>query len=395
MLPRSVTQSQGRKASPVASSFDRGAVGTVLICVAVVLVGCGRSDSSAPASQQAAEVRIALSDAGCEPQPASVPAGPVRFVITNSGAPHVTEAELLRDGKIVGEKEGVKPGTSGDLVLRLEGGGTYSVHCAGSAKNDWPLTVTDGSGQSGSGAANATLAAATQGYHDYVVTEVDQLVTTTKQFTDAVRAGDMDKAKQLFPVARVHYESIEPVAESFGDLDPEIDARIDDVDNPVNWTGFHRIEKALWQDNTLNGMSPLADKLDADIATLKSKVATETYQPAQLGNGAGELLNEVSTTKVTGEEERYSHTDLWDFAANIDGARKCFELLKPALTAKDPALAQQLEARFTEVADSLSKYRQGDGYVDYSTVTQDQRRQLADAVNALAEPMSQVAGRVV
>jgi iron uptake system component EfeO len=361
----------------------------------VALAGCGRSETAAPVRQQATEIKITLSDAGCEPQPASVPAGPVRFVITNSDAPHVTEAELLRDGKIVGEKEGVKPGSSGDLVLRLDNGGAYSVHCAGGAKNTWPLTVTGGAGQPGTGPARAALAAATQGYHDYVVSEVDQFVTSTKQFTDAVRAGDMDKAKQLFPVARVHYERVEPVAESFGDLDPEIDARIDDVDNPANWTGYHRIEKALWQDKTLDGMSPLADKLDADVATLKSKVATETYQPAQLGNGAGELLNEVSTKKVTGEEDRYSHTDLWDFAANVDGARKCFELLKPVLEAKDPALAQQLEARFADVADSLAKYRQGDGYVDYSTVTQDQRRQLANAVNALAEPLSQVAGRVV
>jgi iron uptake system component EfeO len=242
---------------------------------------------------------------------------------------------------------------------------------------------------------NASLAVATQGYHDYVVSEVDQLATATTQFTDAVRAGDMDKAKQMFPLARLHYESIEPVAESFGDLDSSIDARIDDVDNPADWTGFHRIEKAMWQDKTLAGMSPMADKLDVDVVSLKSKVAGETYQPAQLANGAGELLNEVSTKKVTGEEDRYSHTDLWDFAANVDGARKCFELLKPTLATKNPDLVQRLDARFADVADKLSKYRQGDGYVDYSTVAQDQRRGLADAVNALAEPLSKVAGSVV
>jgi iron uptake system component EfeO len=221
------------------------------------------------------------------------------------------------------------------------------------------------------------------------------LATATKQFTDAVRAGDMNKAKQTFPLARVHYESIEPVAASFGDLDPSIDARIDDVDNPADWTGFHRIEKAMWQDKTLDGMSPMADKLDADMITLKSKVAGETYQTAQLANGAVELLNEVSTKKVTGEEDRYSHTDLWDFAANVDGARKCFELLKPALAAKDPDLARRLEGRFTDVTDKLSTHRQGDAYVDYSTVPEDQRRGLADAVNALAEPLSRVAGLVV
>jgi iron uptake system component EfeO len=367
--------------------------GAVLLASTVALVaGCSGPAQLAP---PATEVKISLSDSGCEPKPASVPAGPVTFSITNSGSRFVTEVELLRENRILGEKESLTPGMSGSFSLRLDDGGTYLIHCAGGATNSWPFTVTGGSGQPGTAPGNASLLAATQGYHDYVVAEVDQFVPATKQFTDAVRAGDMDKAKQMFPLARLHYESIEPVAESFGDLDPSIDARIDDVDNPADWTGFHRIEKAMWQDKTLAGMGPVADKLDADVITLKAKVAGETYQTAQLANGAVELLNEVSTKKVTGEEDRYSHTDLGDFAANVDGARKCFELLKPALAAKDPDLAQRLEARFTDVADKLSKYRQGDGYVDYSTVPEDQRRELADAVNALAEPLSRVAGLVV
>ena len=148
-------------------------------------------------------------------------------------------------------------------------------------------------------------------------------------------------------------------------------------------------------DKSLAGMTPIADQLDKDIATLQSKVATETYQPAQLANGAGELLNEVSTSKVTGEEDRYSHTDLSDFEANIGGARKAFELLQPALVAKDPDLARQLEARFTAISQELEQYKKGDTYVDYSTVPDAARRVLADRVNSLAEPLSQVAGKVV
>lgn len=282
-----------------------------------------------------------------------------------------------------------------EAAILLASAAVLVAACGGPAGTQPTATVTSGSGQPSTGLGNASLAAATQGYHDYVVTEVDQLATATKQFTDAVRAGDMDKARLTFPLARLHYERIEPVAESFGDLDPGIDARLDDAANPAGWTGFHRIEKAMWQDKTLDGMNPIADKLDADMVTLKTKVAGETYQTAQLANGAVELLNEVSTKKVTGEEDRYSHTDLWDFAANVDGARKCFELLQPAWAARDPDLAHRIEARFTDVADKLSKHRQGDGYVDYSTVAEDRRRELADAVNALAEPLSRVAGLVV
>jgi iron uptake system component EfeO len=360
----------------------------------LVLAACGSPGGTAAApapAEPTTTVKIALSDAGCQPTPDTVPGGPVTFAVTNAGSAAVTEAELQKDGKILGEKENVTAGIDGTFALRLDSG-TYSMYCPGATKDTWSFTV---SGAAPTAAADTSLTDATSKYHDYVVTEVDTLTTTTKAFTDAVRAGDIAKAKTLFAPARVHYEDIEPVAESFGDLDPDIDARIDDVPDPTKWTGFHRIEKALWTDNSLAGMTPMADKLDADVATLKSKVATNTYQPAELANGASDLLTEVSTTKVTGEEDRYSHTDLWDFAANIAGAREAFELLKPALAVKDPDLAQQLDARFTDVTAGLAKFQQGDGYVDYSTVAEPDRRKLADAVNALAEPLSKVAGKVV
>lgn len=243
--------------------------------------------------------------------------------------------------------------------------------------------------------ADPQLAAVTARYHDYVVAEVAALQTTTSAFTDAIRAGDMAKAKALYAPARMHYEDIEPVVESLGELGDEIDARIDDVSDPAKWTGFHRIEKGLWADGSLAGMSAFANQLDLDLEALKVRVARATYRPADLADGAGELLTAVSTTKVTGEEDRYSHTDLWDVAANISGAQQAFELLKLALAAQDPDLVQQLEARFADVTAGLEKYRQGAGYVDYSTVAQPQRRALADAVNALAEPLSQVAAKVV
>jgi iron uptake system component EfeO len=323
-----------------------------------------------------------------------VPSGATAFDVTNSGSAKVTEAELMRDGRIVGEKESLTPGLSGSFALRLDPG-RYSIYCPGAARDTWPFTVTPGKAGAGAAANEPELAQATQAYHGYVVSEVDQLASAAKAFTAAVRAGDIGGAKAAYAPARQHYETIEPVAESFGDLDPRIDARADRVADPNQWTGFHRIEKALWEENSLAGMAPLADQLDADIATLRRKVATETYQPAQLANGASELLTEVSTSKVTGEEDRYSHTDLWDFAANIAGAQKVFELLKPALTAKDPALAERIEARFAGVNSALSRYRQGDGWVPYTAVPESQRRQLANVVNALAEPLSKVAGQVV
>jgi iron uptake system component EfeO len=245
--------------------------------------------------------------------------------------------------------------------------------------------------------AGSTTAAdaATAAYRQYVIGEVDLLTAANRRFTDALRAGDLATAKALFAPARYHYETIEPVAESFGSLDPEIDARIDDVDDPATWTGFHRIEKILWVDGTTKGTAVLADRLDKDIARLKALVATETYQPAQLANGATGLLDEVAKSKVTGEEDRYSHTDLSDFAANLAGSYQAFSLLKPILATKDPSLAATVDARFKQVQNSLAGHQNGTSYVSYTTIDMTTRKSLAQEVDALAEPLSQVAAVVV
>ena len=386
--------------SPPAHPRRRGGAAVGALAAAVVTAGLLAACSSGSGDQaaQGSKVTMTLSDAGCAPQPASVPAGPVVFTVTNSGTAKVTEGEIQKDNRILGEKENVVAGLSSDFSLRLDPG-TYTVYCPGAAQDTAPLTVT-GQGGASPAPVEASLASATAGYKQYAVGEVAALVPAARQFTDAVRAGDVAAAQKAYAPARFHYEQIEPVAESFGDLDPAIDQRIADVEPGTEWTGFHRIEQALWVNRSTAGMAPIADKLDADIAKLQSLVGTAEYQPAQLANGASELLTEVSTSKVTGEEDAYSHTDLSDFDANITGAQKAFELLKPSLQAKDPALATQLQARFTGITDELQPFRTGEaapgvpGYVDYSTVNDAQRRVLADRVNALAEPLSQVSGKV-
>jgi iron uptake system component EfeO len=195
----------------------------------------------------------------------------------------------------------------------------------------------------------------------------------------------------LYGPARIPYERIEPVAESFADLDPAIDGRIDDAPSPEEFTGFHRIEQALWETGSLEGMTPVAEQLLADVVRLQDLVADESYQPAQLANGSAELLDEISASKITGEEERYSHIDLLDFQANLEGSRYAFDLLRPALVEVDPELEATLVERFDALQADLDAYRSGDGFVLYTELTEAQTRELAQAVAAVAEPMATVA----
>jgi iron uptake system component EfeO len=231
-------------------------------------------------------------------------------------------------------------------------------------------------------------------YRAYVTAQVADSIEKSEQLVAAIQADDVAEAKSLYAPSRVGWESIEPVAAAFGDLDPRLDLREADVQAGDTWTGWHVIEKALWEDNTTEGMEEVGETLLDDLDELAESVKAVVITPTAMANGAKELLDEVAAGKITGEEEAFSHTDLWDFKANLDGARKVFDLLKPIAAKNDAALAEKLETEFDDVDEALEAYEKGDGYVSYETVTEAQRKELTDVVNALGEPLSQLAGAV-
>lgn len=241
----------------------------------------------------------------------------------------------------------------------------------------------------------ADLTAEQQQYKEFALEQLDQFVLKTDEFVQAVQAGDIEKAKALYAPARMFFERSEPVAETFGDLDPRIDARLADLQDEgkeEEWSGYHKIEFGLWEENTTVGYEDVAAQLLNDTKELRAKVETVDVTSELMITGAVDLLNEVSTSKITGEEEIYSHTDLYDFKANIEGAEKIFEIFKPTLTEKDATLAQTLEERFKTVNDLLAKHEDGQGgYISYLELTTDDTKALSEAVDQLGEPLSQMA----
>jgi iron uptake system component EfeO len=382
----------------VSGSWSRkGAAAIVAALVLITAAGCGGSSSKS--SPGATTVAMKLSDKGCTPASISIPAGPVTFNVSNEGSAKVTEFEFKNDrGIILGERENVVEGIDSSFSLTV-GPGTYVLSCPNGNPHDIGVLTATGKPTAPRATVSAkALDKATAGYHDYIVDQATKLLAGTKTFVAALDRGDLAGAKSQFGPLRAYYESIEPVAESFGDLDPAIDARINDVPNVKSWTGFHRIERILWEQNTTRGTAPYAARLLRDVTTLHTKVKTLTYQPAQLANGAVELLNEVAGSKITGEEDRYSHTDLSDFEANVAGAREAFVLLRPALVDRgDGALAKTLDARFAAVEKGLAPYKRSTplGWALYGELTPKDRKTLAQAVDALAEPLSTVAAKVI
>ena len=382
------------------------AVAVLALVVVPLTAGCV---SNAPASGGAGTIGVESSATECRLSAGTAPAGTITFQVKNTGD-EVTEFYLLgADGvRIVGEVENIGPGVTRDLVVQAAPG-AYLAACKPGMVGDGirsPFTVTGAGGSaSPSGASSQQLADAEAAYVAYVREHAADLIAGTRSFADAYAAGDDDAARDQYAATRVHWESIEPVAESFGDLDPLLDAREADLAEGDAWSGWHLIEKDLWppapEANGGTAYVPLTTTQRAaaakDLVAYTQQLVDKVNAPAftfaafQIANGAKELLDEVATGKVTGEEEIWSHTDLWDFQANVDGAKQAFEVLEAVASARDPELVETLETRFDELNALLATHGSlASGFKAYDELSAAEVQALAAAVDAVGEPLSRL-----
>lgn len=389
------------------------ATGTI---AALALAGC------VPNAQPGdAALNVTITDDACDVSAATAAAGNITFALTNDGT-DVNEFEILADDqlRIVGEKENVVPGATVDYTVQLDPG-TYYTACkfqlVGAPIGLAEFTVT-GEAVAVDADEQELIDEAVADYVAYVKSQAGELIPAVSAFADAYVAGDDAAARDLFAATRVFYERIEPTAEAFGDLDPKIDYReVDAVAEGLDWTGFHRMEKDLWPPaegdlnsdgrsafldwtpSTPDQRAEFAEQLVADVQSLYDLVYADdfTVTLADISNGAIGLLDEVAVGKITGEEDWWSHTDLTDFAANVQGAEVAFGNVKANAASKgEEALVTEIQEQFDALEALLARYGSiEDGFTPYDEVTDAQRNELSDGVNALAEPLSQLTAAVL
>ncbi len=380
-----------------------------VVALTPVLAACGTesTDSDGGKDGDARSLTVSSTEDDCELSATEAPAGTLTFDVTNNGS-QVTEFYLLgEDGlRIVAEVENIGPQNTAPLTVNAPAG-DYITACKPGMRGEGiraDFTVTDSDEEVEVSEDDAELIEQAQAnYSAYVEDQSAQLLVKTREFVELYKAGDQDDAaRELYPDARTHWERIETVAESFGDLDPKMDAREADLEPGQQWTGWHAIEKDLWparaekyQAFTPEERAAYADDLLANTEILDKRIQKLEYPVDAIANGSRGLLEEVATGKVTGEEEYWSRTDLWDFQANVDGAYVGFEGVKALLEKKDPDLADELQTRFDELQALLDQHRVGDGFKYYDELSEDEIKDLADAVNALSEPLSRLTAAVV
>ncbi|CCK30536.1 lipoprotein [Streptomyces davaonensis JCM 4913] len=342
-------------------------------------------------------VHVTATDDKCEVSTKEFPAGHVELAIENKGS-KVTEVYILfPDDRVVTERENIGPGTKQRVTAEVKAG-DYQIACKPGMKGDGIRQAVKATGGGKAAKRDPRLDKAVAAYRQYVQQQADETLPLAETFAKAVKDGDLEAAKKAYAPSRIGWERTEPVAESFGDIDPKVDIREDGLEGQ-KWTGWHKLEKSLWHDKKITEADKgLADQLITDLKDWQNRVGKAEITPTSMANGAKELLDEVATGKVTGEEERYSHTDLVDFKANVEGAEKSYELLKPVAKENDPSLTTELDKQFAALDTLLDKYRADkDSYefTSYDKVGDADRKDLSDAVNALAEPLSKLAAAVV
>ncbi|MGV0397580.1 iron uptake system protein EfeO [Corynebacterium suicordis] len=360
------------------------------LAASLLLAGCADK-----AEEGAAAIDVKADDTTCELGSTETSTGSTTFNVTNSGTKINEFYVMTSGGRILGEVENIGPGASRTLIVEFQEAGDYTTLCKPGMVGEGisgTLKVTGDDVNSAEG--DAALTESVDNYTSYVRSQTKNLQDVTENFTAAIQAGDVEKAKELFPQVRTPYERIEPVAESFpDDLDPRIDLREADLAEGDKWTGFHRIEKDLWVEGKITDETKqMADQLSKDIQELIDGVNADDFKltPVQIASGAQGLLDEIATSKITGEEDIFSHTDLYDFQANLEGSKAAIASLEKPMEERKPGMLKEINSRFDAVQSELNKHREGEGFVSYDKVSESDRKALSTALDHLTEEVSKV-----
>ncbi|WP_422097792.1 iron uptake system protein EfeO [Variovorax sp.] len=352
------------------------------------------SNHARQAPPKAADNAVTVTIRGnvCEPNEITVPAGRTTFTIVNQSN-RALEWEILDGVMVVEERENIAPGFSQTMTVKLQPG-DFAITCGLLSNPRGKLRVTP-SAASEAEAARPSLVnyvGALAEYQTFLRLEAGTLEDAVRALADAVQAGDLRQARALYAPAHQAYKRIEPMAELFADLDTRINARADYFEKreaDAGFTGFHRIEYALYGQNDLKPLAPVVAQLIADIGVLKERLRGLNMPPERLASSASKLLRRVADNLPAGGEDHYGHAELANLQGSYEGTKKIADLLQPLLVKAAPALQKSLDERFAAFDAALAPYREGEGFKP-APLDEAQRKALAEPVRALAEELAKV-----
>src|ERR1700712_1917933 len=337
------------------------------------------------------ETVVTINAKSCEPNSITVPAGKNAFRIVNA-SDRAVEWEILDGVFVVEERENIVPGLSQIINANLQPG-DYAITCGLLSNPRGTLHVTPTAESDAAAKARPSMVAfigPLSEYRVYLSTQSSALIRPVTALHQAIESADLAAAQRAYTPARAAYQRIAPAAQRLAELDNGINARADYFEKRAQdpgFSGFHRIEFGLFSHKSVDGLAPVVQKLQADIASLKQQLLAQTIAPEQLASMVVRNMRSLADIRSNGEEERYSHVDVTGFAANLEGTRKVIELLRPLLAKTSGALLKKIDNATTALDDQLLLLKTDDGFKAYDQVSTEQRKQIADKAKALADAL--------
>ena len=337
------------------------------------------------------ETVVTIHPRNCEPNAVTVPAGRNSFRIVNASE-RAVEWEILDGVLVVEERENIAPGMSQVINANLQPG-DYAITCGLLSNPRGTLKVTptaESEARANAAPSMVAFIGPLSEYRVYLSIQSNALIKAVDALAAAINAGDLEQARAAYAPARAAFQRIAPAAQRFAELDNAIEARADYYEKreqDPGFSGFHRIEYSLFSQGTTADAKPVAERLQADVATLKTQLLAQPIPPQQWVSVVSRNLHSLADTRFNGEEERYSHMDLNGFAGNLQGTRKVIDLLRPLLEKSAPAVLADLDKAAQALDQQLGSLRDGDAYRPYDRVTEEQRQQIAAAAKTLADAL--------
>ena len=339
------------------------------------------------------EIVVNIHPHSCEPNALTVPAGRASFRIVNRSE-RAVEWEILDGVLVVEERENIAPGLSQVINANLQPG-DYAITCGLLSNPRGTLHVTPTAASDAAAKAKPSMVAFVgplSEFRVYLAVQGSALIKAATALNQAIASGDLAQAQALYLPARAAYQRVAPAAQRLAELDNQINARADYFEKREQdpaFVGFHRLEYALFQQRNLDDVTPIAQRLLADVTTLKQQLLAQSLPPEQLVSIVVRNLNSLADVRAgSGEEERYSHSDLNGFAANAQTARKVVDLLRPMLSKSAAELLPKIDQALDDFDSQLNAFKSADGYVSYDAVTAAQRQQITAKAKALATALN-------
>ena len=337
------------------------------------------------------ETVVTINAKSCEPNSITVPAGKNAFRIVNA-SDRAVEWEILDGVLVVEERENIVPGLSQIINANLQPG-DYAITCGLLSNPRGTLHVTPTAESDAAAKARPSMVAfigPLSEYRVYLSTQSSALIRTVNDLQQAIDSGDLAQAQKAYAPARAAYQRIAPAAQRLSELDNAINARADYYEKreqDAGFGGFHRLEFGLFSQKSVDGLAPVVQKLQADIASLKQQLLAQSIAPEQLASMVVRNMRSIAEVRSNGEEERYSHLDVNGFAANLEGTRKVVDLLRPLLTKTSGEVLKKIDTASTALDDQLLMLKTADGFKPYDQISTEQRQQIADKAKALADAL--------